>query len=160
MRQLFYIADGGFTNLHALWQYEENLLKPLHEHIMWHRRHDYWLLAGIVTHGYRHWQVRAEMVATGVPTLELRANSRFFQLGGWACFLRLPCGIDSSGAGVLEGLTCGTLLIDFHVKADIFRPSATVSRIGLRESCLHCCHGGPPPPWLADPPGWLPPPPT
>ena len=22
----------------------------------WHRRHDYWLLAGVVTHGYRHWQ--------------------------------------------------------------------------------------------------------
>ena len=57
MRDLFYIADGGFTNLHALWQYEENLLKQGHQHEMWHRRHDYWLLAGIVTHGYRHWQV-------------------------------------------------------------------------------------------------------
>ena len=57
MREIFYIADGGFTNLHALWQYEENLLKDGHQHEMWHRRHDYWLLAGIVTHGYRHWQV-------------------------------------------------------------------------------------------------------
>ena len=23
---------------------------------MWHRRHDYWLLAGIVRHGYGRWQ--------------------------------------------------------------------------------------------------------
>ena len=23
---------------------------------MWHRRHDFWLLAGVTTHGYRHWQ--------------------------------------------------------------------------------------------------------
>ncbi len=32
----------------------------------------------------------------------------------------------------------------------IFRPSATVSRIGLMESCLHrrCCGGPPPPPKL------------
>ncbi len=59
MRDVFYIADGGFTNLHALWQYEENLLQRGHEADMWHRRHDYWLLAGIVTHGYRHWQVRS-----------------------------------------------------------------------------------------------------
>ncbi len=46
-----------------------------------------------------------------------------------------------------------------------FRPSATLCRIGLMESCLHHhCHGGPPPlasrpPRLADPPphvtdGW------
>ena len=23
---------------------------------VWHRHHDFWLLAGIITHGYRHWQ--------------------------------------------------------------------------------------------------------
>ncbi len=47
----------------------------------------------------------------------------------------------------------------------VFRPSATVSRIGLMESPLrHCCGGPPHPPgWLADPlasytPGWLTPP--
>ncbi len=58
MRQVFYIADGGFTNLHALWQYEEQHIKQGAEFETWHRLHDYWLLAGIVTHGYRHWQVR------------------------------------------------------------------------------------------------------
>ena len=26
------------------------------EYEIWHRRHDYWLLAGIVTHGYGRWQ--------------------------------------------------------------------------------------------------------
>ncbi len=39
----------------------------------------------------------------------------------------------------------------------VFRPSATVSRIGLMESRLCRCRGGPPS-QLADPPGWLPPP--
>ena len=34
----------------------------------------------------------------------------------------------------------------------VFRPSATVSRIGLIESHLRRCRGGPPPPWLADSP--------
>ncbi len=40
----------------------------------------------------------------------------------------------------------------------LFRPNATVSRIGLMESRLCRCHGGPPPPpWLTPPPcdGWL-----
>ncbi len=46
----------------------------------------------------------------------------------------------------------------------VFRPSATVSRMGLMESCTCHCRGGPPPtpwltplPWLANPPrdGWL-----
>ncbi len=44
----------------------------------------------------------------------------------------------------------------YHITrcAGFFRPSATVSRIGLMESCSCCgCHGGPPPP----PPGWHPP---
>lgn len=29
---------------------------PGREYEIWHRRHDYWLLAGIVTHGYGRWQ--------------------------------------------------------------------------------------------------------
>ncbi len=67
-------------------------------------------------------------------------------------------------------ITCGSLPpnLKFTVFKRIylvllFRPSATVSRIGLMESCLrHChCRGGPPlagyPLLLADPPrgGWL-----
>uniref|UniRef100_A0A452I1S5 Uncharacterized protein n=1 Tax=Gopherus agassizii TaxID=38772 RepID=A0A452I1S5_9SAUR len=48
-RFMFNIADGGFTELHTLWQNEERAAissGKLNE--IWHRRHDYWLLAGIV----------------------------------------------------------------------------------------------------------------
>lgn len=47
---MFNIADGGFTELHTLWQNEQRALQPGKEHEVWHRRHDYWLLAGIVTY--------------------------------------------------------------------------------------------------------------
>uniref|UniRef100_A0A5F8H404 Chromodomain helicase DNA binding protein 3 n=1 Tax=Monodelphis domestica TaxID=13616 RepID=A0A5F8H404_MONDO len=56
-RFMFNIADGGFTELHTLWQNEERAAissGKLNE--IWHRRHDYWLLAGIVLHGYARWQ--------------------------------------------------------------------------------------------------------
>ncbi|XP_053725043.1 chromodomain-helicase-DNA-binding protein 5 isoform X2 [Synchiropus splendidus] len=54
---MFNIADGGFTELHTLWQTEERAaLTSGKIHDIWHRRHDYWLLAGIVTHGYARWQ--------------------------------------------------------------------------------------------------------
>ncbi|KAK3592589.1 hypothetical protein CHS0354_001757 [Potamilus streckersoni] len=53
---MFNIADGGFTELHTLWQNEQRALLRGREHEVWHRRHDYWLLAGIVTHGYGRWQ--------------------------------------------------------------------------------------------------------
>ncbi|NWZ02410.1 CHD3 protein, partial [Loxia curvirostra] len=82
-RFMFNIADGGFTGehgdsqgtpgtpgdsqgpadppdppaeLHTLWQNEERAAissGKLNE--IWHRRHDYWLLAGIVLHGYARW---------------------------------------------------------------------------------------------------------
>merc|ERR1719225_2329582 len=52
---MFNIADGGFTELHTLWQNEEKAAVPGREYEIWHRRHDYWLLAGIVTHGYGRW---------------------------------------------------------------------------------------------------------
>ncbi|XP_059476340.1 chromodomain-helicase-DNA-binding protein Mi-2 homolog isoform X2 [Neocloeon triangulifer] len=55
-RFMFNIADGGFTELHTLWQNEEKAAVPGREYEIWHRRHDYWLLAGIVTHGYGRWQ--------------------------------------------------------------------------------------------------------
>ena len=53
---MFNIADGGFTELHSLWFNEQRALTPNHEREIWHRRHDYWLLAGVVTHGYSRWQ--------------------------------------------------------------------------------------------------------
>merc|ERR1719206_1379427 len=52
----FNIADGGFTELHTLWQNEEKAAVPGREFEIWHRRHDYWLLSGIVCHGYGRWQ--------------------------------------------------------------------------------------------------------
>ena len=51
----FSIKDGGFTELHTLWYFEEKELKPKHEHEIWNKRHDYWMLAGIVKHGYERW---------------------------------------------------------------------------------------------------------
>ncbi|XP_062848646.1 chromodomain-helicase-DNA-binding protein 4 [Trichomycterus rosablanca] len=56
-RFMFNIADGGFTELHSLWQNEEKaatVTKKTYD--IWHRRHDYWLLAGIIQHGYARWQ--------------------------------------------------------------------------------------------------------
>ena len=47
---MFNIADGGFTELHTLWQNEQRALIAGREVEVWHRRHDYWLLAGIVTY--------------------------------------------------------------------------------------------------------------
>uniref|UniRef100_A0A7E5A0P2 DNA helicase n=1 Tax=Panagrellus redivivus TaxID=6233 RepID=A0A7E5A0P2_PANRE len=49
---MFNIADGGFTELHTLWLNEERAAVPNKETEIWHRRHDYWLLAGIACHGY------------------------------------------------------------------------------------------------------------
>ena len=43
---MFNIADGGFTELHTLWQNEERAAVPGREYEIWHRRHDFWLLAG------------------------------------------------------------------------------------------------------------------
>lgn len=50
---MFNIADGGFTELHTLWQNEERAANPGREYEIWHRRHDYWLLAGIVKYPFQ-----------------------------------------------------------------------------------------------------------
>ncbi|XP_030285993.1 chromodomain-helicase-DNA-binding protein 3 isoform X3 [Sparus aurata] len=56
-RFMFNIADGGFTELHTLWQNEERAaISSGKMNEIWHRRHDFWLLAGIVIHGYARWQ--------------------------------------------------------------------------------------------------------
>ncbi|GBP76390.1 Chromodomain-helicase-DNA-binding protein Mi-2 homolog [Eumeta japonica] len=47
--------NGGFTELHVVAQ-RRACRRPGREYEIWHRRHDYWLLAGIVTHGYGRWQ--------------------------------------------------------------------------------------------------------
>ncbi len=54
-----YIADGGFTELHTIWNNEQRALQENPGAFeIWHRKHDYWLLAGVVQHGYGRWQVR------------------------------------------------------------------------------------------------------
>ncbi|CAH8455229.1 unnamed protein product [Heterobilharzia americana] len=55
-RFMFNIADGGFTELHTIWLNEQRALVKDREAEIWHRRHDYWLLAGVVQHGYGRWQ--------------------------------------------------------------------------------------------------------
>lgn len=53
---LFNIADGGFTELHTLWQTEEiAAIQSGRLNEIWHRKHDYWLLAGMAIHGYSRW---------------------------------------------------------------------------------------------------------
>ena len=44
-RFLFNIADGGFTELHTMWAVEKT---KGYNPKQWGRRHDYWLLKGIV----------------------------------------------------------------------------------------------------------------
>uniref|UniRef100_A0A673BAJ8 CHD C-terminal 2 domain-containing protein n=1 Tax=Sphaeramia orbicularis TaxID=375764 RepID=A0A673BAJ8_9TELE len=46
-----------FSELHTLWQNEERAaISSGKMNEIWHRRHDFWLLAGIVIHGYARWQ--------------------------------------------------------------------------------------------------------
>uniref|UniRef100_A0A8C9TUK7 Chromodomain helicase DNA binding protein 3 n=1 Tax=Scleropages formosus TaxID=113540 RepID=A0A8C9TUK7_SCLFO len=45
------------AELHTLWQNEERAaISSGKMNEIWHRRHDFWLLAGIVVHGYARWQ--------------------------------------------------------------------------------------------------------
>uniref|UniRef100_A0A5K3FY38 DUF1086 domain-containing protein n=1 Tax=Mesocestoides corti TaxID=53468 RepID=A0A5K3FY38_MESCO len=54
---MFNIADGGFTELHTIWLNEQRALQEnTGGYEIWHRKHDYWLLAGVVQHGYGRWQ--------------------------------------------------------------------------------------------------------
>jgi hypothetical protein len=46
----FNISDGGFTELHSIWNSEENVVKSKGmDYEVWNRRHDYWLLCGFAT---------------------------------------------------------------------------------------------------------------
>jgi len=46
---MFNIADGGFTDLHSYWADEK---KSTFNPSIWQRRHDYWLLRGIMVYPY------------------------------------------------------------------------------------------------------------
>lgn len=46
-----FCPSGCFLELHTLWQNEERAAVSSGKiYDIWHRRHDYWLLAGIVTY--------------------------------------------------------------------------------------------------------------
>ena len=53
---LILLPSAGFPELHTLWQNEERAAVSSGKiYDIWHRRHDYWLLAGIVTYPWpRH----------------------------------------------------------------------------------------------------------
>uniref|UniRef100_A0AAR2LB25 DNA helicase n=1 Tax=Pygocentrus nattereri TaxID=42514 RepID=A0AAR2LB25_PYGNA len=52
-----YISVFLSAELHTLWQNEERAaISSGKMNEIWHRRHDFWLLAGIVHHGYARWQ--------------------------------------------------------------------------------------------------------
>ncbi|XP_057304729.1 chromodomain-helicase-DNA-binding protein 5-like isoform X2 [Hydractinia symbiolongicarpus] len=75
---MFNIADGGFTELHVLWEAEE---KRKLDNIWW-RYHDYWLLAGVVVHGYGRWQdiqndVRFETINKPFARMSLDYKNKF-----------------------------------------------------------------------------------
>ena len=44
------------AELHSIWQTEEKAKSNGKLYESWNRQHDYWLLAGIVKHGYARWQ--------------------------------------------------------------------------------------------------------
>uniref|UniRef100_A0A8R1E8I9 Helicase C-terminal domain-containing protein n=2 Tax=Caenorhabditis japonica TaxID=281687 RepID=A0A8R1E8I9_CAEJA len=76
----FNIADGGFTELHALWANEEKVAKNGKEYEIWYRRHDYWLLAAVVVHGYGRFQANFNDVIND-PRFSI-LNEPFKEAGG------------------------------------------------------------------------------
>ena len=78
---MFNIADGGFTELHTIWQNEQRVLNENTEgYEIWHRKHDYWLLAGVVQHGYGRWQVGRKLSFSVAFTHDSDPYSTIFSL--------------------------------------------------------------------------------
>ena len=79
---MFNIADGGFTELHTLWQNEEKAAVPGREFEIWHRRHDYWLIAGEM-------QLLAEVLIRPIRWLLSLANHLMKACSRYVCLLVL-----------------------------------------------------------------------
>lgn len=58
---VFNIADGGFTELHTIWEVEERQKRD----DIWWRKHDYWLLAGLVVYPLKKKTVILRVKETG-----------------------------------------------------------------------------------------------
>uniref|UniRef100_A0A8C3PPK1 CHD C-terminal 2 domain-containing protein n=1 Tax=Calidris pygmaea TaxID=425635 RepID=A0A8C3PPK1_9CHAR len=151
--------EGTWGTLHTLWQNEERAAissGKLNE--IWHRRHDYWLLAGIVLHGYARWTDIQNDGAFGVINepfkgeaskgnfLEMKnkflarrfkvsargARTRGVLARGLAPCVGLVPRLASSNVGVtLEYLWVLNQLEELlsDMKADVTRLPATLSRI-------------------------------
>uniref|UniRef100_A0A2K5J9N4 Chromodomain-helicase-DNA-binding protein 4 n=1 Tax=Colobus angolensis palliatus TaxID=336983 RepID=A0A2K5J9N4_COLAP len=139
-RFMFNIADGGFTELHSLWQNEERaatVTKKTYE--IWHRRHDYWLLAGIINHGYARWQdiqndpryailnepFKGEMNRGNFLEIKNKFLARRFKVSEGAQSWPPQLTTSFSPFAVLKQLE--ELLSD--MKADVTRLPATIARI-------------------------------
>lgn len=57
---VFNIADGGFTELHTIWEVEERQKRD----DIWWRKHDYWLLAGLVVYPFIETQIHCVVTST------------------------------------------------------------------------------------------------
>jgi len=69
LRRQFWVADGGFTELHALWQMEEKQMEKGKEYETWFRLHDFWLLAGVITYPWTQHVFRACTSMTSVSVM-------------------------------------------------------------------------------------------
>ncbi|UYV68737.1 CHD5 [Cordylochernes scorpioides] len=96
---MFNIADGGFTELHTLWQNEERAAVPGREFEIWHRRHDYWLLAGIVKYPFTQYWLMLPVVVPATFLTEVIGRTRLAFLnpndrhgyGRWQDIQNDPC---------------------------------------------------------------------
>ena len=51
---------------------------------VWHRRHDYWLLAGIVKHGYGRWQDIQNDLCYAIINEPFKVS----EVGNFMCFMQ------------------------------------------------------------------------
>ncbi|XP_076814898.1 chromodomain-helicase-DNA-binding protein 3-like isoform X3 [Clavelina lepadiformis] len=81
---MFNLADGGFTELHTLWQTEEQAaVQSGRINEIWHRKHDYWLIAGIAIHGYARWsdiQNDARFAIVNEPFRAMHEKGNFLEM--------------------------------------------------------------------------------
>lgn len=96
------------AELHTLWQNEERAAissGKLNE--IWHRRHDYWLLAGIVLHGYARWQDiqnDAQFAIINEPFKTEANKGNFLEMKNKFLARRFKVGIRKKRSGVKRGL--------------------------------------------------------
>lgn len=75
----FNICDGGYTELHSLWINEEKVARNGKEYEIWHRRHDFWLLAAVAVYGYGRYQINFQDIMND-PKFSI-VNEPFKQTG-------------------------------------------------------------------------------